>query len=209
MSTYYYYGDTLYHHGVKGQKWGVRNYQNEDGSYKPGAKGRYDPEPVGHRIVRSTVSKVKTKVDTVKSKIDNSKNKVNDAKNKVVQTLKDPKVQKAIKIGAAVAATALVAYGAYKLNNSRLAVNAGSGKSIANKLVNAYSSATKKALDAERKVKMKAIETKKTRLVAKKHMQREIEKMNEQAYKALKDHPDFYGSSDEELRSIVKKWNLK
>ncbi len=21
----------LYHHGIKGQKWGIRNYQNEDG----------------------------------------------------------------------------------------------------------------------------------------------------------------------------------
>lgn len=31
----------LAHHGVKGQKWGVRRYQNEDGSYKEGAEGRY------------------------------------------------------------------------------------------------------------------------------------------------------------------------
>lgn len=35
------YGEELYHFGVPGQKWGVRNYQNEDGSYKPGAEGRY------------------------------------------------------------------------------------------------------------------------------------------------------------------------
>lgn len=32
------------HHGVKGQKWGRRRYQNEDGSYKPGAEGRYYDE---------------------------------------------------------------------------------------------------------------------------------------------------------------------
>lgn len=36
--------DELMHFGVRGQKWGVRRYQNEDGSYKSGAEGRYDPD---------------------------------------------------------------------------------------------------------------------------------------------------------------------
>ena len=31
----------LYHHGIKGQKWGVRRYQNEDGSYTDAGKKRY------------------------------------------------------------------------------------------------------------------------------------------------------------------------
>ena len=31
----------LAHHGVKGQKWGVRRYQNEDGSLTPAGKRRY------------------------------------------------------------------------------------------------------------------------------------------------------------------------
>ena len=41
--------DELKHYGVKGSKWGVRRYQNEDGSYKPGAEGRYAPETSGQR----------------------------------------------------------------------------------------------------------------------------------------------------------------
>lgn len=32
----------LYHWGIKGQKWGVRRYQNKDGSLTPAGKKRYD-----------------------------------------------------------------------------------------------------------------------------------------------------------------------
>lgn len=32
----------LYHAGVKGMKWGVRRYQNKDGSLTPAGKKRYD-----------------------------------------------------------------------------------------------------------------------------------------------------------------------
>ena len=35
METY------LMHHGIKGQRWGIRRYQNEDGSYTPAGKKRY------------------------------------------------------------------------------------------------------------------------------------------------------------------------
>lgn len=31
----------LYHHGIKGQKWGIRNYQNSDGSLTPEGRLRY------------------------------------------------------------------------------------------------------------------------------------------------------------------------
>lgn len=44
----------LIHHGVRGMKWGIRRYQNEDGSYKAGAEGRYDPEPSGKKRKKSS-----------------------------------------------------------------------------------------------------------------------------------------------------------
>ncbi len=33
--------NTLAHHGVKGQKWGVRHWQNEDGTFNEAGKKRY------------------------------------------------------------------------------------------------------------------------------------------------------------------------
>lgn len=36
-----YYGKELYHHGVQGMKWGVRHYQNKDGSLTPAGEKHY------------------------------------------------------------------------------------------------------------------------------------------------------------------------
>lgn len=49
----------LYHHGVKGMKWGVRRYQNKDGTLTDAGKKRYD------RDVRENLSKKKdNRIDT-------------------------------------------------------------------------------------------------------------------------------------------------
>lgn len=42
MWSYNYgYSDVIMHHGIKGQKWGVRRYQNENGSLTAAGKSRY------------------------------------------------------------------------------------------------------------------------------------------------------------------------
>lgn len=52
--------DELTHHGVKGTKWGIRRYQNEDGSYKPGAEGRYYQATGGKKTISGTMKNVST-----------------------------------------------------------------------------------------------------------------------------------------------------
>ena len=39
--TVYRYSSELYHHGIKGQKWGKRRFQNPDGTLTKEGKARY------------------------------------------------------------------------------------------------------------------------------------------------------------------------
>lgn len=57
------YKNELYHHGVKGQKWGVRRYQNKDGTLTDAGKKRYERD--GDLIIKkgSTVTRVSGEQD--------------------------------------------------------------------------------------------------------------------------------------------------
>lgn len=59
----------LYHHGVKGQKWGVRRYQYKDGSLTPAGRKRYqNGSSYGDKVSGMLGMKVKEVVNTARFK---------------------------------------------------------------------------------------------------------------------------------------------
>ena len=71
MSKYYLTKDELAHHGIKGQKWGERNYQNEDGSLTPAGKERYG---IGGLLGKAKAALSKPKVTTTTKTVTISRN---------------------------------------------------------------------------------------------------------------------------------------
>lgn len=74
----------LAHHGIQGQKWGIRRYQNEDGSLTPEGRERYGlNKPVkGWKAENSLYRMDKRSKDiikTIKKEAKNNKEKLTDA----------------------------------------------------------------------------------------------------------------------------------
>lgn len=96
----YYYGtyygpNELYHYGVKGMKWGVRRYQNEDGSLKASGQ-RHRAETEG---MSSSSSKSRGSSGSKKSS-------------------RSKKIKRALGITLGAAAAAGLAYGGYKIHKN-------------------------------------------------------------------------------------------
>lgn len=135
----------LTHHGIQGQKWGQRRFQNEDGTWTAAGKERYgDGGSTGsgcgsvhsfkgnlHRALAANYglnakaySKSNKTLASINKQAQNAQlKKAAEADAAKAKKMNDPEHQKkvanlkkAAKIGAAVAGTALVAYGGYKLN---------------------------------------------------------------------------------------------
>lgn len=100
MKTYYIgsmpISDELYHYGIKGQKWGVRRFQNEDRTLTAAGRKRYGYTDSGKETGANSGYKSKKTIDKDKVK----------------------KVAKAVGIAAG---TAALAYGAYRISQSDMA----------------------------------------------------------------------------------------
>ena len=141
----YYSSNYLCHYGLKGMKWGVRRWQNSDGSFNAAGKARYFSRGGGenyHKIGRrnSGVSgglgnKIAAKVYDVNERyyskrgnkaMASANRKAKEAQLKKYEDKNTPEakakraenLKKAAKIGAVAAGTALAAYGAYKLHQT-------------------------------------------------------------------------------------------
>lgn len=68
----YVFDDELYHWGIKGQRWGERRFQNEDGSWTPEGRERYGKGDDAKTKARITYNTQKYKAD-LKSKAQKEK----------------------------------------------------------------------------------------------------------------------------------------
>lgn len=106
MSDYIIYNGELYHWGIKGQKWGVRRYQNKDGSLTPAGKKRYGDDPDSPKQKTTHREKLEAKY---------RQNGMSEAQAKAAAS-KQIHIEKAVAVTAGMTLAAATAYAANKYN---------------------------------------------------------------------------------------------
>lgn len=163
MEYYNYYymcpNEELYHHGIKGQKWGVRRYQNKDGSLTPAGRKRQAKQEYN------------AERKAAKAKYQNAKRDISGS---------DPDRNKRIakKVATAVIMTATVSAAAALYAKNPKAVNDVVSK-MGKTTVSALKKGSGKALNAGKKYVKSAIDG------AKKGFKEGIEQAPEKAAKAV------------------------
>lgn len=102
MDTY------LIHHGIKGQKWGVRRYRNSDGSYTKAGRKRYGLDLDLTDKSRKNVAKIRTgeakrRLDTAKANNDTNKTRIADLQARVRSAKKNERMMGVVDKGAKLA----------------------------------------------------------------------------------------------------------
>ena len=99
----------LYHHGILGQKWGVRRYQNADGSYTPAGRKRYamdlDPTNTNRRnVAKIRTGEAKRRYDVAKANNPENYTRLAELKGRVRSAKKNEREVKRYDKGAELAA---------------------------------------------------------------------------------------------------------
>ena len=82
------------HHGVKGMKWGVRRFQNADGSLTPKGKQRYGDKDNFEKQYREDVKKSMNNAKSNISKARGAVEKANDFNDKVAKKVSEEQIRK-------------------------------------------------------------------------------------------------------------------